>query len=97
MDDSAIEADIGTPAIFLLSSESDPTPLVEEAGKEGKLNFNSVSIGQGREEFMEAYISQATAKEELFLLPIAISIVAIWMFHLIYIKQMPVEQGNSKM
>jgi hypothetical protein len=63
MDDIAFEADIESPAKILLSAGSDPTLLVEEAAKRVKKNVNTVSIGQVREEFAEAYLHNPKLQE----------------------------------
>ena len=68
LDKISIEAGNKSPVIFLLSPGSDPTPLVEEAARKAKLPLNSVSMGQGREEFAEAFIQQSKAKGEWVLL-----------------------------
>ena len=68
LDKISVEAGNKSPVIFLLSPGSDPTPLVEEAARKAKVQLNSVSMGQGREEFAEAYIQQSKAKGEWVLL-----------------------------
>ncbi|OHS96678.1 Dynein heavy chain family protein [Tritrichomonas foetus] len=68
MDKVAAEAGNKSPVIFLLSPGSDPTPLVEEAAKRAKKELNTVSMGQGREEFAENFINQSKVKGEWVLL-----------------------------
>ncbi|OHT04931.1 Dynein heavy chain family protein [Tritrichomonas foetus] len=68
MDQIAAEAGNKSPVIFLLSPGSDPTPLVEEAAKRAKKELNTVSMGQGREEFAENFINQSKHKGEWVLL-----------------------------
>jgi dynein heavy chain len=59
LDAIAVESANASLVIFLLSSRSDPTPLVEEAGRRAKKELHTVSIGQGREEFAENFITQS--------------------------------------
>ena len=68
LDKVSAEAGNKSPVIFLLSPGSDPTPLVEEAAKRAKKELNTVSMGQGREEFAENFINQSKAKGEWVLL-----------------------------
>ena len=68
MDQISAEAGNKSPIIFLLSPGSDPTPLVEEAAKRAKKELNTVSMGQGREEFAENFINQSKHKGEWVLL-----------------------------
>jgi hypothetical protein len=60
------------------------------------MNLNTLSMGQGREEFAEAYITQPKAKEESVFFRMVICVFVIWMFYLRCIKQMPVEQRKFK-
>jgi dynein heavy chain len=68
LDNVAIEAGNKSPVIFLLSAGSDPTPLIEEAARRAKKELNTVSMGQGREEFAENFINHSKAKGEWVLL-----------------------------
>ncbi|KAK8898529.1 Dynein heavy chain 5, axonemal [Tritrichomonas musculus] len=68
LDQIAAEAGPKSPVIFLLSPGSDPTPLVEEACKRAKKELNTVSMGQGREEFAENFINHSKVKGEWVLL-----------------------------
>jgi dynein heavy chain len=68
LDSIAAEAGNRSPVIFLLSAGSDPTPLIEEAAKRVKKELNTVSMGQGREEFAENFISHSKANGEWVLL-----------------------------
>jgi hypothetical protein len=64
MDNIAFEAGNQSLDIFLLSTGSDPTPLVEEADKKAKMNLHTVYMGQGSEKITGAYIVQSKAKGE---------------------------------
>ena len=68
LDNIAAEAGNSSPVIFLLSPGSDPTPLIEEAARKAKKELNTVSMGQGREEFAENFINQSKHKGEWVLL-----------------------------
>ncbi|KAH0792655.1 Dynein heavy chain family protein [Histomonas meleagridis] len=68
IDDIAVEAGNKSPIIFLLSPGADPTPLVEEAARKAKQTLNTISMGQGREEFAENFINQSKHKGEWVLL-----------------------------
>ncbi|KAK8835297.1 Dynein heavy chain 5, axonemal [Tritrichomonas musculus] len=68
LDNIAVEAGNASPVIFLLSPGSDPTPLIEDAARRAKKELNTVSMGQGREEFAENFIQQSKHKGEWVLL-----------------------------
>ncbi|OHT09327.1 Dynein heavy chain family protein [Tritrichomonas foetus] len=68
LDNIASEAGNNLPVIFLLSPGSDPTPLIEEAARKAKKELNTVSMGQGREEFADNFITQSKHKGEWVLL-----------------------------
>jgi dynein heavy chain len=64
LDNVAIEAGNKSPVIFLVSADSDPTPLIEEAARRAKKELSTVSMGQALEEFAENFINHSKAKSE---------------------------------
>jgi hypothetical protein len=56
------------PVISLASAGSGATPRIEDTAKRAKMELNTVSMDQGREELAENFIAHSKAKGECFLL-----------------------------